>query len=149
MAVIRWLLAFLLAVLVTALLGSVIQTQFNLARIAELGQQIDWGTRLEVTLFDLLSFAPTYAIVSAFALLIALLVAAWPASRLPGLGRGWFALAGFVAIYTALAAMNAMLPVTLIGASRGLLGTLLLSAAGAVGGFLYASVLVQRQKGQN
>jgi len=149
MTVLRWLLAFVLAVLVAAVAGSVVQTQFNLASIAALGISIPVDVRLEVTAFDLLSFAPTYAIVAAFALLIALLVAAWPASAFPAVGLIWYALAGFLAIYTALVCMNAMLPVTVIGAARSSAGMVSLSLAGALGGWLYGLIWVQRQKGQN
>jgi len=149
MSVIRWLVAFLLAVVVTAGLGSIVQTQFNLQAIASLGVSIPWGIRAEVTAFDLLSFAPTYAIVAAFALLIALLVAAWPAAAFPGIRVFWYALAGFVAIYTALVVMNSMLPVTVIGATRDSAGSLSLALAGALGGWLYGLIWAQRQKGQN
>jgi hypothetical protein len=149
MTVLRWLMAFLVAVLVAAAAGSIVQTQFNLASIAALGPSIPVGVRLEVTAFDLLSFAPTYAIVAAFALLIALLIAAWPASVFPGLGLFWYALAGFLAIYTALVCMNAMLPVTVIGAARSSAGMVCLSLAGALGGWLYGLIWAQRQKGQN
>lgn len=149
MSVVRWLIAFIVAVLAAAVLGSIVQTQFNLASIASLGAPIPLGVRVEVTAFDLLSFAPTYAIVAAFALLIALLVAAWPAGVFPGLGLGWYALAGFVAIYTALVCMNAMLPVTVIGAARSSIGMVSLALAGALGGWLYGRIWTQRQKGQN
>jgi len=45
--------------------------------------------------------------------------------------------------------MNAMLPVTVIGAARSSLGMLSLSLAGALGGWLYGLIWAQRQKGQN
>mgnify|MGYP001111563237 CR=1 FL=1 len=149
MAVTRWLIAFLVAVGTAAILGSIVQTQFNLASISSLGAAIPWGLRAEVSAFDLLSFAPTYAIVAAFAMLIALLIAAWPASAFPALGVFWYALAGFLAIYTALVTMNAMLPVTVIGAARSSAGMLSLALAGGLGGWLYGLIWAQRQKGQN
>jgi hypothetical protein len=149
MTVIRWLVAFFVAVAVTAVLGSIVQTQFNLSAIASIGSEIPLDARVEVTAFDLLSFAPTYAIVAAFALLIALLVAAWPASAFPGIRLIWYALAGFLAIYTALVIMNAMLPVTVIGAARSTLGMVSLALAGGLGGWLYGLIWAQRQKGQN
>lgn len=149
MIVLRWLFAFVLAVLTTAILGSVIQSQFNLSRIAGLGETIRPSTRIEVTLFDLISFAPTYAIIMAVALLIGLLVAGWPATRWPQWRSGWYALAGFVAVSVALLVMNAMLPITAIGAARTATGIVALSLAGAVGGWAYARILVQRQNGQN
>ncbi len=149
MKVLRWLFAFAVAVLTTAVLGSITQTQFNLSRIAGLGESIRTSTRIEVTLFDLISFAPNYAIIMAVALLIGLLVADWPAARWPGFGRGWFVLAGFVAVITSLLAMNMMLPVTVIGAARTASGIVALSLAGGVGGWVYSLILAQSDSSQS
>ncbi len=149
MTVLRWLFAFAIAVLTAAILGSMIQTQFNLTRITSLGETIRPSTRIEVTLFDLISFAPTYAVIMAVALLIGLLVAGWPAARWPQWRTGWYVLAGFVAVATALLVMNAMLPITVIGAARTVTGIFALSLAGAIGGWSYQRILVQPQNGQN
>jgi len=147
--VLRWLLAFIAAVATTAVLGSLIQTQFNLARISGLGHAIGWSDRLEVSLFDLASFGPSWAIVVALALLIGLLVAGWPAALFPRLGRAWYALAGFVAIVVALKAMNALLPITVVAAARSSSGLYSMALAGALGGLVYAWLRGQRQNGQN
>ncbi len=141
----RWLLAWLSAVVVTAALGSIVQTQFNLARIAELDGPISIGDRLQVTGFDLVSFAPTFAIIVALALLIAFVVAGALVRWVTKARMPLFMLAGFVAIAAALAIMSAMLPVTAIGATRSLAGFLTLSLCGAVGGWLYASVFTRKK----
>ena len=57
----RWSIAvgyWLLAVLATTLVGSIVQTQFNLAQLAALGQPVGLGLRLHTTGLDLLRFAP-------------------------------------------------------------------------------------------
>jgi MFS family permease len=137
----RWLLAWLAAVVVTAMLGSIVQTQFNLARIIALDGPVDLGTRLQTTGFDLVSFAPIFAVIVALALLIAFMVAG-ALARWVGRGRQpLFMLAGLVAIATALGIMSAMLPVTAIGAARSITGFLALSLTGAAGGWLYAVLL--------
>jgi hypothetical protein len=141
----RWLLAWLSAVVVTSVLGSIIQTQFNLSRIADLDGPISVVDRLQVTGFDLISFAPTFAIIVALALLIAFLVAGMLARWVGNARNSLFMLAGFVAIAAALAIMSAMLPVTAIGATRSLPGFLALSLTGVVGGWLYVQMLTGRK----
>ena len=145
----RWLLAWVAAVVVTAVLGSIVQTQFNLARIAALDGPVGLGNRLETTGFDLVSFAPTFAVIVALALLIAFVVAG-ALARWIGRGRKiLFMLAGFAAIAAALAIMSAMLPVTPIGATRSVTGFLTLSLTGAAGGWVYAEVMVNNPVSKN
>lgn len=148
MKVIRWFLAWLAAVLVTAVGGSIVQTQLNIARIVELGVTVGWGERLDTTLQDLLGFAPLWAIIVAAGLLLALLVAGGLSRRWPGFFVGLHVLAGFTAPMVALLIMEAMMPVTVVAAARSWTGMVLMSLAGAVGGWLYAGLL-QRQKGQS
>ncbi len=141
MSTVRWLLAWLAAVVVATILGSIIQTQFNLARIVALDIPIPLSRRLETTLFDLMSFAPLWAVIVALGLLIALVVALPVARRLPRMRTGVFVLAGFLAVGTALVVMNAMLPVTPVGAARTLTGIVSISLAGALAGWVYARLL--------
>lgn len=142
----RWLLAWIAAVVVTAVLGSIVQTQFNLARIAALDGPVGMSNRLETTGFDLVSFAPTFAVVVALALLIAFMVAG-ALGRWFGPARKFlFMLAGLAAIATTLVIMSAMLPVTAIGAARSTAGFLTLSLTGAIGGWLYAFILISSKK---
>jgi len=145
MSTIRWLLAWLAAVAVATLLGSIIQTQFNLARIAALDSPISLSRRLETTLFDLASFAPLWAVIVALALLIALVVAGLLGRRWPRWRTGLFVLAGFAAVATALLVMNAMLPVTPVGAARTVTGIVAMSLAGALAGWTYARLLVGKR----
>lgn len=149
MKTLRWLLAWLSAVLVTAATGSVVQTQLNIARIVDLGAEVGFGERLETTLQDLAGFAPVWAIIVAAGLLVALLVA-------DGLGRKWpvhawwlHILAGFAAPFVALLVMEGMLPVTVVAAARSWFGVVVMSLPGAIGGWLYYRLFSQRQKGQN
>jgi hypothetical protein len=142
MHVLRWLMAWALAVVVTGALGSVIQTQFNLARIAGLGESVGLSTRLQTTGHDLVHFAPNYLIIVALGLLIALVVAGALVRRWPRQAGWLFPLAGFLAVATALGLMSAMLPVTVIGAARSAVGFLALCLAGALGGWLHWQTLL-------
>lgn len=140
----RTLLYFLLAVLLASALGSVLQTQFNLANLQALGAPMSLSVRLHTTGLDLLGFSPTFAVLVLLGFVFALpsaslLTRSWPAGR-------WllFALAGALAVLAAMALANALLPMpTLIGANRSLAGTLGLMACGSLGALLFAS-LAQR-----
>jgi hypothetical protein len=135
----RTLLYFLLAVLLASVLGSVLQTQFNLANLQALGAPMPLTVRLQTTGLDLLGFSPTFALLVILGFLFALptahlLARSWPTGR-------WllFALAGALAVWLALVLVNALLPMpTLIGANRSLSGTLGLMTCGSCGALLFA-----------
>ncbi len=148
MKALGWFLAWLAAVLVTAIGGSVVQTQINIARVVELGVPVGLGERLETTLQDLAGFAPLWAIIVAAGLLVALLVASALVHRWRRFPVGLHVLAGFAAPLAAVLIMDAMLPITAIAAARTGTGAVLISLPGGVGGWLYARLLSQRQKGQ-
>jgi len=149
MNALRWFVAWLAAVIVTAAVGSIIQTQLNLARITELGQTVSLGTRLITTLADLAGFAPIWAIIVAAALVVAFPVAAglswlWPSGR-----AVLHLLAGFFAVVVALLLMDAMLPVTAIAAARTAAGMVGMALPGVAGAAVYVALWPQRQKGQS
>ncbi len=148
----KTLLGWSAAVVTTAVSGSVVQSQINLAAISRLDQSIAVSDRLDMTLFDLGSFGPLWGAIVAFAFLLA-----WPIAGL--LARKWltwrwflFPLAGFVAIICALLVMNAAMPVTVVAAARTVPGMVMLGLCGALGGWVYLQVAGaaarQRQKGQ-
>ncbi len=131
---------FLLSVLVTALAGTVLQSQINLAAISALGAPVGVADRLAVTAADLLGFAPTLAGLALPALLVALPLAAWVARHTGASARtALYALAGWGGLLVAFAAADAAAPMpTLIAATRSFGGALTVAAAGALGGWLFA-----------
>lgn len=132
-----WLLRWAMAVVVTAALGSAIQTQFNMSAVAALGAPMDFYTRLEMTMLDLAGFAPTWAMLVGIALLIAFGVAAGLA-RLRPAARPWlYPLAGGAGVLTLLLLLHALLPMTFIAATRSLAGTLSMAVPGLLGGWLF------------
>ena len=140
----RTLLYFFLAVLLASVMGTVLQTQFNLANLQALGAPMPLGVRVQTTCLDLLGFSPTFAMLVILGFIFALPAASLLA-RLWPIGR-WllFTLAGALAVLAAMALANALLPMpTLIGANRSLAGTLGLMACGSLGALLFA-VLVRR-----
>lgn len=133
----RVLVAWLAATAVTAMIGSIVQTQFNLAAIAQLGAPVPPGVRLQTTLQDLAGFAPLLAgvVAAGFAIafpVAALLRRAWPEGR-----THLYVLAGIAAIAAAILLMNALMPIIPIGATRSAAGLLALSLAGAPGGWVF------------
>jgi hypothetical protein len=146
MRFLRILLAWLAATAITAVTGSIIQTQYNLYAIAALGVSVPATVRVRTTLQDLAGFAPTLALIAAAGFIVAFLVAAWLARSWPDRRRLWYTLAGAVALAVAILAMNALLPVTAIGATRSLSGTVALVAAGALGGWLFGLLAPRRER---
>jgi len=138
MQFIRVVLGWAIAVVTTVVVGSIVQTQFNLAAIAALGAPIGIGQRLQATAHDLLSFTPAYAILVAAAFALAWPVAGLLKRAFPAQRTLLFVLAGFGAVWVMIMIMNRALPVTPIGATRALAGTLSLAAAGALAGWWYA-----------
>ena len=145
---IRWLLSWAAAVLLTAVGGSLIQSQYNLARLGAIHEPVSLGQRLAFTGQDLLGFAPNYAVLVALGLLLAFLVAGLIARWLPEQRQWLYPLAGFAAIATMLGLMSAMLPVTAISAARSPVGFVLMCLPGALGGWLHGRAF-QRQKGRS
>lgn len=144
MRFLKFLLAWIAASALAGIVGSILQTQFNLAAIAAIGAPVPLPVRLQTTLQDLAGFAPLFTAIVAAGFLVAFLVAGWLARRLPGNRTLLYTLAGAAAIAVALLLMNALLPITAIGATRSLTGLLALCAAGALGGRLFAALAPQR-----
>lgn len=134
----RALQHFLFAVLLATAVGTVVQTQFNLAAIQAIGAPVPLDVRLRTTGLDLLGFSPTFGALVFVGFLFAIPVAAWISHALPALHWLLFAAAGGLAVLLALTLANALAPMpTLVGANRTLLGTLGLMASGSVGALLY------------
>lgn len=128
----RWLAA----VLIATLLGSIVQTQFNLQALVDLGLAIPLHLRLQTTWLDLLRFTPAYAAIVAISFALAFPVAAWMVRRWPR-QRWLIALSGASAIMTALVVMHLLLKLTAIAAARSLWGVLALALAGALGAWVF------------
>lgn len=136
--------AWVAAVLLTTVLGSVAQTQFNLAALIELGAQIPASLRLKTTALDIIGFSPSFGPLVAIGFLIAFGVARGLRMIAPGPGITWYALAGGVAVLTILLSLNMAFDITPIAAARTNLGLGCLVAGGLVGGAVFARLLPQR-----
>jgi hypothetical protein len=142
--VMRWIrpiAVWLVAALLAAVLGSLLQTQINLYDLQRLGADIGWSERWATSGQDLLGFGPAWFGLVAIGFAIALPVAAWIVHRY-GRRAFWFTLAGACAVAAILTSMSLLLGIMPIAAARewpGFGGMLLTGAAGGCfGGWLLA-----------
>lgn len=135
----RLAIAFLVAVLVAAILGSIAQTQFNLAEITQLGGPVTSDIRAKVTTEDLVGFGPVMAAIVAAAFLPAFVAAFVVMRLLPAPRALIYAGAGFFGLWAAFSLMGFFTPMpTLVAAARSTVGLTTLSAAGLVGGLVFS-----------
>jgi glucose/arabinose dehydrogenase len=142
----RWLevsLAYFAALFLGTVLGSFIQTQFNLLALRSLGVDIDLGTRLTTTVQDLVNFGPVYGAILGTSLLVsqalAVALAKWAAPR-------WLiplcAFGAACGLWAAVRLVDALAPVpTLIAATRSFTGILAMAASAAVAGWVFGRLL--------
>lgn len=132
-------LPFVLAVLLAAVLASLVQSHFTVTALVALGAPMPLEVRLDTMARDLLGFAPTFALLCSVAFLVALPLTGRLLGRHPVVRLIGFASSGALAIWCALTAANFVLPMpTLIAADRYVSGTLGLLLAGACGAVLFS-----------
>ena len=131
--------AFAVAVLIAVAWGSLVQSQFNIASLESIGAVIDLATRLRISALDLIGFTPIYAVIVLLAFACALPCAAWLQRRHPRWRMAVYAFAGALGIAVAIRVVDAATPApTLIAATRGSGGWLLMAIGGAWGGAWFA-----------
>ena len=138
----RWTRHFaplLLAWLLAAVWGSVVQTHWNLQALADLGVDVPAAERARTTLQDLIGFAPVYAGILAAGWLPALALAAFLARRWPAWRSPLLAAAAGAGMVAAVRCVDAVAPMPVfIDATRHLPGLLAMAAGAVIAGLLYA-----------
>lgn len=134
------IMSFLIALLVGVLLGSVVQTQINLAALQGMGVEIPATLRLETTLKDLITFAPIYAALFAVGFLLsqlaAVLTSRWLGGRFLTLLCAFAAALGLLVTFEV---VNVFAPMpTLVAATREVPGLMAMLVSAAVAGWLHA-----------
>lgn len=135
--------AFIAALVFGAVLGSVIQTQFNLLALQNLGVEIGIGERLQTSLQDIVNFAPLYGVLFGVSFLLSQ-TAALLLGRV--IGVRWqapvCALAAAVGLWVTFSLADALAPMpTLIAATRGSGGLLAMLVGAALTGWLFARLI--------
>lgn len=143
----RIAIVFALAVLATAFVASIVQTQINLAALTALGAPVTLGLRLLTTLQDIALFGPVMAAITAAAFLPGFAAAGLARRIVPLPPVALYALAGVVALGAAFLLMGFVTPMpTLVAAARTQAGLLALVATGALGGALFAHLNRKRRR---
>ncbi len=143
--ILRLILAFLAAVVTTAVLAAAASTQFVLAELARLGIDIGMGDRLSMTVQDIMGMGMMYLPIVAVAFLLAFGIAALVIRYLlPGWLVPGYTLAGFTGILAILLIMLAAFGLVPIAGARSIPGMLSQGLAGAVGGYLFARMISSR-----
>jgi hypothetical protein len=142
MVIARRILAFIAAVVVAEVTIAVVNAHSVMARLAELGVEIPFGTRLATYGQDVLGIAGTFVPVLLAGFAIAFTVA-WAVVRwlLPGWRAVGYPLAGAACLAVVLVALEQIFLTHPVAVSRSLLGTLLVVACGALGGWVFVLLL--------
>lgn len=132
-ALLRPLAAWLVGVVIAALLGSIAQSLGALRAIENLGVAIPFADVIATIAHDLVHFAPVWGAVVAVGFALALPVAAWLARRRAAWRVPLYALAGGVAVLAILLLMQATMGLMPIASARSLLGVAGFVLGGALG----------------
>ena len=140
---IRVILAFVVAVIVTAILAVALHSQFVMAGLRGLGAEIGAAEALRVTAHDIAGMAPTYSLFITIALVLGFVITA-TVRRWVRLGPGVsYAIGGAAAIGLMMVIMREALGITVVAGARTPAGFAAQCAAGAIGGLVFA--LLYRQ----
>ncbi len=138
--------ALALAGLLAVAWGSVVQTQFNLQALADLGFEVPAEIRARTTWHDLIGFGPVYAGILAAGWLPALAAAAHLGRRFPAARSALLAAAGGLGLIAAVRAVDAVAPMPVfIDATRGMPGLLAMAAGAALAALIYARMTGPRR----
>ena len=135
---IRKLAAYLLAIIVAYLLASITATQSVIARLAEMGVDVNFAERLRMTLHDIAGMAGMFLPMIAFGFLAAFLLTALLCRWLGKRPVALYILAGALALITIHLTLHLAFQITPVAIARTTGGLLIQGAAGAVGAYFYA-----------
>jgi hypothetical protein len=136
-AIIRVPTAFIISIVVTAISATVLQVMHSTTVLRELGAPVSTGQAFGMLTHDLVGFGLNFMGITAIGFLVAFVVTALLRRVLKVPSAKLHALAGAVAIWTAVKSLTAFTGITPIPASLEWPWMAGLVVAGAVGGFLY------------
>lgn len=136
---VKVIIGFTIAVLIASILGSIFQTQVNLAAMRDIGPPIDFSMRWQNTTADLARFAPIYLGLVLGTFLVAFFIAELIARHIPGHRMVWLTLGATGGLWLCFTIVDLVAPMpTFIAATRDIGGTLLLLLAAAIGAVAYS-----------
>jgi len=145
MKIVKTVLYFVVAILVTFLLASITGTQLVLADILRFGLAVPLSDRFSATLHDIVGLAPALSVLITAAFLIAFVIAALCRRFLGGNRTYWYLAAGFTSLPATLMLIKSIMGGTLFAAARTGLGMFLFALCGLLGGWVFARLT---QKGR-
>ena len=131
-------LAFLGAFILLNVVGTAVQTQFNLGHLLALGVDVPFSLRLTTTGHDIITMQPLFGSIFGLGFLIAMIVGHFIAALVKILPDVVYALDGFAAMAVSLFALKAAFQITAIGAAREWDGFLSLCIVGALAGYAFS-----------
>ena len=134
---IRKLAAYLLAVIVAYILASITATQSVIARLGEMGVEVNFANRLIMTVQDIAGMAGMFLPMIAAAFLVAFMVTALFCRWLGRRPIAAYVLAGAVALISIHLTLYLALGVMPVAIAKTTGGLLIQGLAGAVGAYLY------------
>ncbi len=140
----RIIIIFVVAVLTTYLLASIIGTQIVLTDILNFGLEVSLSDRVSATIHDIVGLAPVLSALISAALLVGFIVAIICKRFLGGNLTYWYLAAGFTSLPATIMLIKSVMGVTLFAAARTGWGMLLIALCGLVGGWLFARLTQKR-----
>lgn len=142
----RNLLPWLFAVLVTSILGSLVQSTVNLVSVFQMGSYATWSEWQRTIIHDLLAFAPFYGLLVGVAFLFAFPAALWLTRKWPRLRSVLLGGSGAVGLALAFVLANEVAKIpTLIAATRHVNGFIAMLATGVIGAWVFARTSGKRE----
>lgn len=135
----RLIFAFFSGVVATALLCSVLSTQFVIAALQDIEVMIPMAVRLQMTVKDLAILQALVPAISA-CFLVGFIVAALCVRWIGGHRTLWYVLAGISALLSFYMLLNLILELMPIAGARTTAGMVAQGLAGGVGGWIFASI---------
>ena len=135
---IKSVVIFVAAVVVAAILTSIVSTQLVLADIQSFGLAVSFGDRLQATLHDLLGLALPLLILIGLSFLAAFVIARYAIRIIGGNKTIWYMAAGFTSVPAGIFLIKYFMGGTLLASARTSLGMLLVACCCMAGGWLFA-----------
>ena len=147
MKLIKTMLYFIVAVLATFLLASMVGTQLVLADILSFGLVVSLSDRVSATIHDIAGLATMLPLLISVTFLLAFIIAESGRRILTGKRTYWYMAAGLTSLPAALTLIKTLMGGTVFAAARTGSGMLLFALCGLIGGWLFAR-LVNRGKAE-
>ena len=145
MKILKSILAFLVAVVVTHVLMSATGTQFVLADVASFGLNVSFADRMAATVHDIRGLVPMVPMVIGATFLIAFIVAALCSRFVGGSRVYWYLAAGFTSVPLAMIVIKKVLGGTMYAPAGTGFGLFVIGLCGLAGGYAFARMTSWRE----